>query len=263
MQLEHATWFMTVLISALSLIIVGAIVTAKRGRKLAIRRIPGLAAIDDAVGRATEMGRPILFSLGLGSLSITTLQALAVLHHVARQAARYGTRIITPIREPTVFPVAEEVTREAYRAEGKLETFRPDDIRFLSTEQFAYAAGTVGIMNREHVASVFLFGDFYAEALILAESGHDIGAIQVAGTPQTTQIPFFIAACDYVVIGDEYYAASAYLTQEPTLLGSLIGQDIGKLLLLVLVLTGLGIATVLGAKLNTAEHNFLLRWLGG
>jgi hypothetical protein len=49
------------------------------------------------------------------------------------------------------------------------------------------------------------------------------------------QIPFFLAACDYTIIGDEYYAASAYLSREPTLLGSLVGQDYGKILMIGLV----------------------------
>ncbi len=68
--------------------------------------------------------------------------------------------------------------------------------------------------------------------------GSRSGAIQIAGTTETNQIPFFIAACDYVIIGDEFYAASAYLSREPTLLGSIVGQDYCKLLLLGIILIG-------------------------
>jgi len=72
----------------------------------------------------------------------------------------------------------------------------------------------------------------------MAENANQVGAIQVAGTPSTTQIPFFIAACDYVIIGDEFYAATAYLTRQPTLLGSIIGQDRVKIGLLATILLG-------------------------
>ena len=48
-----------------------------------------------------------------------------------------------------------------------------------------------------------------------------------------------MAACDYTIIGDEYYAASAYISREPTLLGSLVGQDYGKLVIVVLLLLGI------------------------
>ena len=102
----------------------------------------------------------------------------------------------------------------------------------MTGQQFAFASGVAGvIIIREKVAASFLFGAFFAESLIFAEVGQQVGAVQVAGTTETNQIPFFIAACDYVIIGDEFYAASAYLSREPTLLGSIVGQDYCKLLL--------------------------------
>ena len=41
-----------------------------------------------------------------------------------------------------------------------------------------------------------------------------------------------------MIIGDEFYAASAYLSKAPTLLGSLVGQDYCKLVLLVIAILG-------------------------
>jgi hypothetical protein len=255
-SLEHANWFMTALLGGMSAIIIASVLLAQRGRAMFIRRIPGLAAIEQAVGRATEMGRPIFFSPGLDSISITTLQALAILSHIVRLAAAQAARVIVGVRDPTVLPVAEESVREAFTASGHPEAYRPEDVRFVSDDQFAYALGTVGLMQRERVATNFFFGGFYAEALILTENGQALGALQVAGCPDPTQIPFFIATCDYVVIGDEYYAASAYLTREPTLTGSLVGQDIAKGIIVAIVLVGLGLATILGA--GPTQHSFLL-----
>ena len=218
--------------------IIWKILSARRGRELFIRRIPGLSALDEAVGRSTEMGRPMLFSPGLSGLDIVGLQAMAIMSHVVRRAAKYGTRVIVPLADPVLYTVAEEVAKDAYAAEGVPEQFIPEDIRYLSDRQFAWASGVVGILHREQVASAFYFGYYYAEALILSENGQMVGAIQVAGTPATTQIPFFLASCDYTIIGDEYYAASAYLSREPTLLGSLVGQDLGKLLIVGLIVVG-------------------------
>lgn len=256
MTFQHMNWWIMVLEGTISLLIIFKILSAHRGKELFIRKIPGLNAIDEAVGRSTEMGRPILFNLGLYGLDIVTLQALAIGAYVARLAARYNTRIIVPVCEPTVLPVAEEAMREAYTAEGKPELFNPDDIRFLSNDQFAYASGVVGLINREKVASNFMFGYYFAEALIMAEAGFQAGAIQVAGTPATTQIPFLIAACDYTIIGDEYYAATAYLTRQPTLLGSLVGQDYSKILLLSLILIGITTVTIWGDKNNAFTQLF-------
>ena len=184
------------------------------------------------------MGRPILMSPGLGGVSIVTLQALAILTSIVQTAARYGNRVLMPVADSTLVPIAEDAVREAYASVGRSDAFHAEDVLFLSEEQFAYAAGVAGLINREKVASMFLFGNFFAESLIMAENGNAVGAIQVAGTPQTTQIPFFIASCDYVIIGDEFYAATAYLTRQPTLLGSLVGQDIVKGILVALVVLG-------------------------
>ena len=255
MRLEHANWFHLLLMSVICAIIVATILTARR-RKLKIRRIPGLSAIDETVGRATEMGRPMLFSVGLDPIGPTTLQAIAVMTYVARLAARYGNRLIVPVSDPIMLAVAEEATREAWLSEGKPEAHRPDDVRFLSDQQFAFAAGMMGLVMREQVASTFLFGYFYAESLLLAEAGQESGAIQVAGTPATTQVPFFIVSCDYTIIGDEYYAASAYLTQEPTLLGSLVGQDISKAILILMIILGTILSIFQGES-----GNFLIKLL--
>jgi hypothetical protein len=238
-----AVWIVEGLLVAFILI---AILVARRGKQLYIRRIAGLSVLDEAVGRATEMGRPIMFAPGIGGLDIVSLQAMSVLSHVARLASRYETRVIVPLIDPLLYTIAEEVLRDTYSAEGVPEQFNEDDIRYLSDQQFAWASGVVGILHREQVAGVIYFGNFYGESLILAENGQQVGAIQIAGTPQTTQVPFFLAACDYTIIGDEYYAASAYISREPTLLGSLVGQDYSKLLMLLMVVAGAVMVTVMG-----------------
>jgi hypothetical protein len=84
---------------------------------------------------------------------------------------------------------------------------------------------------------------FHAESLLLAETGSLAGSIQISGTDQVAQLPFFIVACDYTLIGEELYAASAYLSGEPTLLGSLKAEDWGKGIFIALVIVGVVAAT--------------------
>jgi hypothetical protein len=234
-----------VIVLLFAVLILTAILRARAGGDVYVRRIPGLTAIDETVGRATEMGRPITYSLGLSQqLDIIALQSLAICLHVIRLAIRFGTRVIVTMRNATVYAVADEAISEAYAAAGRPESFNRGDVRFLSDRQFAYASAAMGTIIRERAASNYMFGEFFAEALILAEAGNQVGAIQVAGTPSTTQIPFFIASCDYTIIGEEYYGATAYLTRDPVLCGSLQGQDRSKFLILALMLLGILVATV-------------------
>lgn len=231
-------WFVAVFMGLLVGLILWRIISAMHGRLPFIRRIPGLNAIDEAVGRATEMGRPILMVPGLSGLDIVGIQALNIFRHITRTAARFSTPIRLCVSDAALYAVGQEVIQEAYRSEGRPEGYDPDTVQFISGEQFAFAAGVSGIIHRQKVAATFLMGAFFAESLIFAETANTVGAIQVAGTTLTTQTPFFVAACDYVIIGDEFYAASAYLSREPVPTGSLAGQDMGKILFVVCIIIG-------------------------
>lgn len=212
---------------------------AKKGKDVYIRRIAGLNAIDEAVGRATEMGRPVVMVPGLSDpVNAIVVQALNIFSYVTRVAARFSNPILVCCASASVYTLAQEVIRDVYQEEGAIDRYDTDSVRFISDRQFAFAAGVSGILLREQAAATFFLGEFYAESLILAETANSIGAIQVASSTESTQTPFFIAACDYVLIGDEFYAASAYLTRQPVLVGSLVGQDWCKLLVIGSVLAG-------------------------
>ncbi|MCU0726941.1 MAG: fibronectin type III domain-containing protein [Planctomycetes bacterium] len=218
-----------------------AIPLVKRGGKIYIRPIPALQAVEEAIGRATEMGKPILFVPGISSIGdIATLAALNILSPVAEKAAQYDSRLIVPNYDPIVYTIAQEVVKEAYLKAGRPDAYSDENVFFLSPRQFAFAAAVSGLMMRERPATNFFLGMFYAESLILAETGNMTGAIQIAGTDAITQLPFFIVACDYTLIGEELYAAGAYMGGDPKLTGSLKGQDWNKALaiLVILVLTG-------------------------
>jgi hypothetical protein len=132
----------------------------------------------------------------------------------------------------------------AYLAAGRPDSYNPDRIYYVTDDQFAYVAATSGMMARKKPAACFYFGCFFAESLILAENGNAVGAIQVAGTAETAQLPFFVAACDYTLIGEEFFAASAYLSGEPDQVGTLLGQDVVKAIVWFVGLAAAALGTV-------------------
>ena len=217
---------------------------AKRGVEIPIRRLAGLDALDEAIGRATEMGRPVLYVPGTDEIKeIQTIYSMMILRHVARKTAEYGTPIIVPTKNAVVMAFAEEAVRQGCADAGRPDAFVADNIRYLSDEQFAYCAGIAGIMYREKPAANVYMGMFYAEALILAETGFLGGAIQVAGTSRIEQLPAFVAACDYTIMGEEYFAVTAYLTREPSLVGTIRAGDVVKIAAIALFIVGTWLAT--------------------
>jgi hypothetical protein len=241
----QVNWFRTNRINLLVLLLIFSssvllyIRSAKSGKGLFIRKLAGLEAVEEAVGRATEMGKPVLFVPGIDDLDeIQTIAGLSILGRVARITAQYETPLVVPVLYPMALAAAGEIVKGAYSESGKPESYKPEMTRYVAGEQFAFVAAVNGIMLREKPAACVYAGAFYAESLLLAETGFATGAIQIAGTANPEQLPFFIAACDYTLMGEELYAASAYLSKEPLLLGSLKGQDLVKLLLVGCIIIG-------------------------
>jgi hypothetical protein len=139
--------------------------------------------------------------------------------------------------------IVEDTVREAYRAAGRANAFDPQSIVFLSSEQFAFASGYMGLVHRARAGAAFMFGVFAAEALVLAEAGQQVGARQVAASVSPEQVAFFICTCDYTLIGEELFGASAYMSREPVQVAALAAQDRVKLIFGVLIICGVLCAT--------------------
>ena len=248
---SKAQWFDR---SKVSILVLGGIIcfsiilfiqAAHKGKKLFVRKIAGLEAIDEAVGRATEMGKPIVFVPGIGDLdNVQTLAGLTILGYVSETIAEYDAKLDVPVCRSLVMTTGREIVKQAYLTAGRPEAYDENIVRYLTDEQFGYVAGVNGTLLRDEPATCFYMGAFFAESLLLAETGNRIGAIQIAGTAMPSQLPFFISACDYTLIGEELFAASAYLSRDPRQLGSLKGQDVGKLIVMVTILIGSLTATI-------------------
>ena len=172
---------------------------------------------------------------------------------MAKTTAHYETPIKVPVTYPIPFTIAQEMVKSGYLSAGRPDQYDPDSVQFVSPEQFAYVAAITGVMMRDRPAAHIFLGAFFAESLLLAEAGFATGAIQVAGTANADQLPFFVVACDYTLIGEELFAASAYLSREPKLVGSLKGADFMKIAIILLVLTG--------CLLETLGQHGLTAWL--
>ena len=232
-----------ILVTSLALMLL-SIWYQRGGKRISIRKLAGLDAIEEAVGRATEMGRPVHFSTGTqatlyGEEAPQILAGLTVLGYISRLTAKHRTPLIVTVAHPSSLPLAEGIVKESYLKEGHPEDFRPDMVRYISTEQQGYVAGVQGIFRREKVAANIMIGPAYSDLHSILETGYRVGAIQIAGTgTKTLQLPYIIAICDHALIGEEIYAAGAYISREPDLLATMLAQDISKYGVLGLFIIG-------------------------
>jgi hypothetical protein len=216
---------------------------ARRGKVNEIKMIPALNAIEEAVGRAAEMGGKVMYVNGTGNLTSQTgpetIAGMAVLQYLSEIAAKKDVDVIAPLTQPQVMPVASEAMKSGYTAGGNLQRFKEDNIRYVSSSQWGLASSCMGMMIREKVVSNVMVGSFAGEALAIVSAGAEAGIFQIGGCgSNTTQMPWFVAMCDYALIGEEVYAAGAYLSKDPKRIGSLIGQDMSKMVVIVLIMIG-------------------------
>jgi len=249
-----STKWMTLFATLLMLILLSYAIYISKRKEVYIRPIAGLEEIDNSIGRATEMGRPVMFVPGWGSLGeVCTIASLMILAQISKKTAEYDTRLINPHCDYMVLPLAQEIISTSYSEMGRPDSYNQNDIFFVSYDQFPFCAGVNGITVRERVATIFYMGYFNAEALLLTETGNQMGSIQVAATDAITQIPFFITTCDYTLIGEEFYAASAYLSHNPDMVSMLKTQDYFKVFIVFAVLLGAILSTF---NISSVIHAF-------
>ncbi len=236
--IQPGSWPLAVVIVGIVAAVFLSIRRARRGDLPAVRRIAGVAAMEDAVGRATEMGRPVFYIAGVQDLDdVQTVASLGILGAVGRMTARHGCELVMPTDRSLVLAAAREVLRESYTAAGRPDSYNPEIVSYVTDDQFGFAARVDGLIARRRPAACFLLGGFFAESLLIAEGGAQAGSVMVAGTAAAHQLPFLVAACDHVLIGEEFFAAEAYVTGDPDKLGSLRGQDLVKVVVIGLLVT--------------------------
>lgn len=214
--------------------------SAKRGTVVPLKQLPGLDAIEEAVGRATELGRPFLANIQAWGphLEDQVLASCELVRYAAQAAVRYEAPFMVVTNSADGFPIMEDITRSAYIIGGKAEMYDPTDMRFIG----GFSSGThtqiMNLMRDEKIAAQLIAGNLMNQTMFYAETGAALGAIQIGATKNTHQMPFITMQCDYSLIGDELYAAATMISRDPVRVGFLVGQEFGKVFCLVVLFVG-------------------------
>lgn len=242
---DPQSWNVLVVMGLLCVLIVGSILRARCGAVVTLRPYEALDAVAGAVDAAVGRGQPVFFVPGVRDLdNMQTVAALSMLEPVAERVAAGGGRLFVPTSRSMVMDAAREVVRRAYEDAGRADLWDEEMVAYISDDQLGFVARVDGLIARERPGLCLFMGFFASESLLLAEGGHHVGAVQIAGTACPVQLPFFVAACDYTLIGEEFFAAGASLGADPHMLGSLRGQDLGKWLAVALILAGTVLVTL-------------------
>jgi hypothetical protein len=235
------------------LVFVVAMVIARRlARRISLRPLPAREALLQQVSRAVESGGALHVSMGTGGVGSTdTMSSLAsayVLDRLADQAAAASVSPLVTISDPTLLPVAQDSLRRAHTGHGHRENYDPGQVLMLSPQPMAYGAAAMGVAQDSATAGNVLVGSFGPEVVLLTESATRKGVPQVVGAaePQTQALIYPMA--DYLLLGEEIFAASAYLDGAggPS---RLLAQDMMRALVVAVILV-MAVLSLLGFALT-------------
>jgi Domain of unknown function (DUF6754) len=244
---DPATWNVAITVLTVCLIIVFYIRLAGRGYPVNVRKPDALAMMPDTIAQAVAADRPVLFVPGSRDLdNIQTVTAMNLLADVARQVAEIGGRLLVPTNRSMVMDTAREICAEAWRKAGREAEWDRSWVNYISDDPLGYVARVEGMIAREKPGATLLMGSFASESLLLAEGGYQVGSIQISGSASPVQLPFLVASCDSTLIGEEFFAAGAVTGGNPSLLGSVRGQDVCKYGAIILIVGGSLIFTLAG-----------------
>ncbi|MCB9421039.1 MAG: hypothetical protein H6667_14650 [Ardenticatenaceae bacterium] len=236
---------MNTLFAFIIIVVVALLILTRRqrnGRSLGIRPLSACNSLSNQVGEAIESGRQLQVSLGQGSLvgaaNPASVAAIHILDHLAKDGCASSTPPLTTVGDGTLLPIAQDSLRQAHEAAGRLNEYKPSMTQFLAanSDPYAYAGGIATILQQGKTSSNLLVGRFGPELAIPAEIAARKNMEQVIGTDDPSALAVATAVTDNVLVGEELFAASAYLENKPGQIASLKVQDIMRWLVIITIL---------------------------
>jgi hypothetical protein len=216
--------------------------------RVRLRALPAYARLTHAITESAESGAPIHLSAGSGSLgaaaSAETLAGVtAVASLVGRAATSHVPTLITTA-SPLVLPMLQTAAEQSYQQAGAAHEYRPSAIRFAGDDRNAYAVSAADAIAHQGIKTSLFLGGLGDETLLLGQRGQEAGVQQIMGTTSTRALPYALTTADAVVVGEEVFAAGAYLGGKPSHVASLLAQDWLRLSVVLAIVVGVIVKTI-------------------
>jgi hypothetical protein len=218
------------------------IIILRRRYPGAFRRIEAYERLNHAVGLAVESGTRLHISLGRGNLftarGASALAGLAMLRKLSERTSLSDRPPVVTSGDASLAILSQDTLQSGYRAAGAEDQYRFSTGRLTGLTPFSYAAGAVLVTRDESVSTNVFMGDFGAEAALLAESAERESSMLIAASDNLSAQSVFYATAQDPLIGEELFAAGAYVGAGAAHEASLTTQDVLRWLLIVAILIG-------------------------
>jgi hypothetical protein len=211
-------------------------------KKINLRSIQAFSHFRREVDLAVEAGKRLHISLGRGNINDlqggSAFIGLTILDRCARDASNSDRPPVTTSGDGLVTILSQDTLQSTYRSLATEQRYDPTNARLTGLTPMAYAAGTMPAIHDEHISTNVLAGHFGAEIALLTEAGERNQSLTVAGSDSIPAQAVLYATTGEPLLGEELYAAGAYLGAGDAHIASLGMQDILRWVLVVIILIG-------------------------
>jgi hypothetical protein len=235
----------------LTLFIVALLLTAvyalrvRSGRLPHFRPLPGIDRLRALFSDVSESGRPLHVATGAGRFASTgvtaeTVASLLIAQRVAEATTERGGHVAATSGEIEAHAALRGTLHGAYRQAGFGADYQPRTVQLVAQQTpVAYATGVAARYAAEPMAASVVAGNYAAEALLISEEGAARGIPQFAATTSLAALPVLALSADTTLVGEDLFAAEAYLNDGPAQKARLLTQDALRWVILVLLLGGM------------------------
>lgn len=235
-------------IIAISALLLLLLTFSKRKSPARFRTISAFTRLYRAIGLSIEDGTRLHISLGRGDLTSSRgpagLAGLSVIRDVAERTSVSDKPLVATTGDPALALLAQDTIRAGYQAAGVGELFPPTSGRLSGMGPFGYAAGAMPVVSDENVSANVLIGNFGSEVGLLTESADRESVLTVAASDDLNAQAVLFASAQEPLIGEETFAAGAYLGTGASHMASLTVQDILRWLIILSLLAGSGLKLI-------------------
>jgi hypothetical protein len=211
----------------------------------ALRQIEAYDRLSRSIGLAVENGTRLHISLGRGSLFTTrgasALAGLAMLRKLTERTSLSDRPPIVTSGDASLAILSQDTLQSGYRAARAEEQYRYSTGRLTGLTPFSYAAGTLPVTRDENVSANVFLGDYGAEAALMADAAERQNSALIAASDSLSAQSVFYATTQEPLVGEELFAAGAYVGAGTVHEASLTVQDVLRWLIILAIVIGSGL----------------------
>lgn len=210
--------------------------------KISLRTIQAFDHFRREIELAVEAGRRLHISLGRGSINElrggSAFIGLTILDRCARAASNSDRPPVVTSGDSVITILSQDSLQQTYHSLLTEERYDPTNARLTGLSPMAYATGAMPAIQDEQVSANIFAGHFGAEVALLTEASERSQSLTMAGSDSLPAQAVLYATSDEPLLGEELYAAGAYLGAGAVHEASLHMQDIVRWVLVVAIVIG-------------------------